>query len=288
MSNCVRWRSRCDSSSLPCSSSSLRCALELVADLADRALDRLLRRSRSGSPARPRRAASSASMLAGQRVELVQRLDLVAEQVDAVGGLGVGREDLERVAAHAEGAARERRVVARVLDVDQLAQDLVAVDRRRRSLNSCIIAVVLLRRAEAEDARDARDDDRVAAAEQRGGRRVAQPLDLLVDRASPSRCRGPARDVGLGLVVVVVRDEVLDRVVREELAELVAELRRQRLVVRDHQRRPLELLDRERHRGRLARARDAEQRLEAVARLDALPRARRAPPAGRRSACRSG
>ena len=42
------------------------------------------------------------------------------------------------------------------------------------------------------------------------------------------------RDVRLRLVVVVVRDEVLDRVRREELAELVAELSGQRLVVRDH------------------------------------------------------
>jgi hypothetical protein len=45
------------------------------------------------------------------------------------------------------------------------------------------------------------------------------------------------RDVGLGLVVVVVADEVLDRVVREELAELAVELRRQRLVGREHERR---------------------------------------------------
>ena len=49
------------------------------------------------------------------------------------------------------------------------------------------------------------------------------------------------RHVGLGLVVVVVRDEVLDGVVREELLELAVELRRQRLVVRDDQRRHVEL-----------------------------------------------
>ena len=40
--------------------------------------------------------------------------------------------------------------------------------------------------------------------------------------------------VGLGLVVVVVGDEVLDRVVREELAELAVQLRGERLVVRQH------------------------------------------------------
>ena len=53
----------------------------------------------------------------------------------------------------------------------------------------------------------------------------------------PSRCRGRPGDVRLGLVVVVVGDEVLDGVFGEELAELVAELGGQRLVVRDHERR---------------------------------------------------
>ena len=48
-------------------------------------------------------------------------------------------------------------------------------------------------------------------------------------------------NVGLGLVVVVIGDEVLDRVVREERLELVIELRRQRLVVRHDQRRAVQV-----------------------------------------------
>ena len=71
--------------------------------------------------------------LAGERVEVLQALDLVAEQRRPEGRLGVGREHLERLAAHAEGAARQHRVVARVLDRDELAQQLVAVDRPRRA-----------------------------------------------------------------------------------------------------------------------------------------------------------
>src|SRR5262249_33778737 len=61
------------------------------------------------------------------------------------------------------------------------------------------------------------------------------------------------------------RDEVLDRAVREELAELVAELRRERLVVGDDQRRAADLLDRPRHRRRLAGAGRADERLVALA-----------------------
>ncbi len=44
------------------------------------------------------------------------------------------------------------------------------------------LPLVLLGRAEAVDARDARDDEHVAPRQQRGGRRMSQPLDLVVDR----------------------------------------------------------------------------------------------------------
>ena len=105
--------------------------VELAADLLDRALHRaLLDVVVRGRPDRDVLEVV-ADQLAGQRVEVLQALDLVAEQQRAERGLLVGREDLQRVAAHAERAAAERRVVAVVLQADELAQQLVAVDRRR-------------------------------------------------------------------------------------------------------------------------------------------------------------
>ena len=50
-----------------------------------------------------------------------------------------------------------------------------------------------------------------------------------------------ARHVGFGLVVVVIGDEVFDGVVREEALELAVELRCQRLVRREDERRALRL-----------------------------------------------
>ena len=61
------------------------------------------------------------------------------------------------------------------------------------------------------------------------------------------------------LVVVVVRHEVLDGVVGQQLAELVGELRGERLVRRHDERRPLDLLDEPGGRGRLARPGGAEE-----------------------------
>ena len=128
-------------------------------------------------------------------------------------------------------------------------------------------ALVLLRLAEAVDARHRGDDDHVAALEQRARRGVAQLVDLVVDVGVLGDVGVGARDVRLGLVVVVVRDEVLDGVLGEELLELGAELRGQRAVRRQHERRALIALDDVGHREGLAGAGDAEQRLRPFALL---------------------
>ncbi len=209
--------------------------VELVLDLGDRPLDRLL----LGDVVRGRphgHVVDLVEHLAGQRVEVLDRLDLVAEQGDPVRGLGVGRKDLEDLALHPERPAGEVGVVAAVLHADQLAEGLVAVDPIP-DLEQLHLLLVELGRADAVDAGHGGDDDDVAAGEQRGRGRVAQPVDLVVDRRVLLDVEVLGRDVRLGLVVVVVADEVLDGVVREELPELVAELRREGLVVGDDERR---------------------------------------------------
>ena len=123
-------------------------------------------------------------------------------------------------------------VVALVLHVDEAAQSASCGWWSRPSLKLEDELLVLARLAETVDAGHGGHDDHVAALEEgaRGG--VAQLVDLLVDVRVLGDVGVGARDVGLGLVVVVVRDEVLDGVLREELAELGVELRGERLVGR--------------------------------------------------------
>ena len=90
---------------------------------------------------------------------------------------------------------------------------------------------------------------------------MAHAVDLFVDVGFFFDVGVGARDVRFRLVIVVVADEILDRVVREEGLELAIELSGERLVGREDEGRALHLLDDLRHREGFARAGDAEQDL---------------------------
>ena len=118
----------------------------------------------------------------------------------------------------------------------------------------------------------------------RGGE--AQLVQLFVDGGFLLDVEVAGGNVGFGLVVVVVADEVFDRVAGEELLELVIELRGEGLVVREDQGGPIGLLDDLGHGEGLAGAGDAEQHLVLLAGGEALHTVPRWRGAGRRAACR--
>ena len=147
-------RSRWASSSLPCRSSSASRSASSSLDAADRALHPL----RAGDVVGGREDVHLlllADDLAGERVQGVDPLDLVAEELDPDRELLVDRDDLDGVAAHPEGAAGERQVVAGVLHLDEPAQQVVALDLGA-DLEPDHPVDVLLRGAQAVDARDRR------------------------------------------------------------------------------------------------------------------------------------
>ena len=266
-SNVVRMRRRWASRSLPCDSSSLSRSASSSSIVPIARCHRL----GAGDVVRGREDRHRVELLhdlARQRVQHVQRLDLVAEQLDADRVLLVHRDDLDGVAADPEVAAGEVDVVAVVLHRDELADEGVAVVALPH-LQGHHRAHVLLRRAEAVDARHGRDDDHVATAQERVGGRVPEALDLGVDRGVLLDEGVGLRDVRLGLVVVVVRDEVLDRVVGHQIAELVRELRGERLVVGQHEGGSLHLLDEPGRGRRLAGSGRTQQHDVGLAGIDA-------------------
>ena len=99
---------------------------------------------------------------------------------------------------------------------------------------------------------------------------MAQALDLGVDGCILFNKSIRVGDIRLRLIVVIVGDKIFHGVLREELPELLAKLRRQRLVVGQHQSGPLDLFDDLGHGVGLAAAGDAQEHLLAQTALQTL------------------
>ena len=145
-----------------------------------------------------------------QEVDAGDLLDLVAEELDADPCVLVRRVDLENVAPHAERPAVQVEVRPLVLRLDE------ALEVPRQTVPGPGLQIdrhlsERLGAPEAVDARNRGDDDDVAPLEESGRGRDPELVDLLVDLRFLLDEGIRLRDVRLGLVVVVVRDEVLDR-----------------------------------------------------------------------------
>ena len=81
---------------------------------------------------------------------------------------------------------------------------------------------------------------------------MAHPVDGVVNLGFLFDVGIGARNVGFGLIIVVVGDEILHGVVREEALELAVELRGERLVGGENDRGSLGLFDQLGHREGLA------------------------------------
>src|SRR5690606_4655048 len=119
----------------------------------------------------------------GKGLENADLLDLVPPELDAVRDLfGVCREDLDDIPAHAKRAGLEVGVVAYVVDVDELVQQLIASDLRARP-HLHDLGLVLVGRAEAIDAGYTRHhDDSPPPRYELARCSEAQPIDPIVDR----------------------------------------------------------------------------------------------------------
>ena len=202
--------------------------------------------------------------LPGQRIELIDSVHFVAEELDPDAVVPVGRNHLDHVPPDPEGPPGQIQIGPLVLDADQPVQQRLPGDPLALAQHEQH-PVIGLGRPQAVDAAHAADDDAVPALEQGSGRRMPQPVDIVVDQ-------GLLLDVGVGggdvrfrLVVVVVADEVLHRVFGEEIPELLVELGGQRLVVAQDQGGPIDPLDDLGHGEGLAGPGDSQQHLAAPA-----------------------
>ena len=207
---------------------------------------------------------------AGDRVEVADPVDLVPEELHPDGVVPVvGGVDLHRVPPDPEHVPLKGDVVALVADLHQAAQQLIPVPLGPHPEGHHQVGKIV-RLAQAVDAGHGGYYDHVPPLQQGTGGTEPQPVDLVVGGGILGDIGVRMGDIRLWLVVVVVGDEVLHRVVGEELLELRAQLGGQGLVVGQHQRGPLHLLDDLGHGKGLAGSGNAQQHLLLQPVLDAL------------------
>ena len=180
--------------------------------------------------------------LARQRIDAAQPLDGVAKGVDSQRLLLVTGPQLNNVTAHAKTAALKVRRGARVVDVHQAAQEVAAIQLFARSQQNQT-SPVLVRISQPVDGTDTGHDNHIPTRQQTAGGPQTQTINLVVDRSIFLDVGVACWQVGLGLIVVIVADEELDRVAWKETRQFAIQLRGQGFIVREHQRRTLHTLN---------------------------------------------
>jgi len=207
---------------------------------------------------------------AGNGVELRDAVDLIPEELHPDGKVAhVGQIDIHRVAVNTELIADKIDVVPLILQGDQLFAQVIPLHLHpgpQADDHAAVIDGV----AQRIDAGHRCHNDDIPPLRKRRRGRVAQAVDFIVDGAVLFNVGIGAGDVGFGLVVIVVGNKILHRIVREERAELSAELGRQRLIVGQHQRGAVAPGDHVGHGKGLAAAGHTQQGLAAVAPLNPL------------------
>ena len=179
---------------------------------------------------------------ARQRVEFTEAFNFIPEQLHPDGDtIRLRREDIDDIATHTEGGAVQLVVVACVLQLGEALEHRPLIHDRTQTQMQ-YHSVIRLRVPQAVDRRYRGDDDGVRPLQQRLGGGQSHLLDLFVDGGVFLDVRVRRRHIGLGLIVIVVRYEILHGVVRKEVAHLGVQLGRQGLVRCHHQGRTLQTL----------------------------------------------
>ncbi len=216
---------------------------------------------------RPRQAAHD---LTRQGIEFGEILDHLIKKPHTDGVLfRFGRENIDHVPTNPEGAAPQLHVIAGVLHLRKPLQDRPLIHdgglfqmQDHRVIGGRVTQTI--------DSRDRTDNDGIRALKQRLGGRQPHLFNVFVYRRILLDEGVRGRHIGLGLVVVVVGNEILDRVVRKEVPHFRIKLGGKGLVGGQHQGGALDTGDHVGDGEGLAGSRHPKQCLEGKPRLETL------------------
>ena len=176
----------------------------------------------------------------------------------------LGGKHVNRVAAHAESAARKIHFTALVLHAHQLRNGL-ALALLAAHLQDHAHLQIIIGRANAVNGRNRGHNHYITPLQHAFGGRKAHLLDMVVNGTVFFNEQIALRHISFRLVVIVITHEIFHRVFREKLAEFTVELRRQRFVGRKHNGRPPQPRNHIGHGEGFARAGHAQQGLKHLA-----------------------
>ena len=118
--------------------------------------------------------------LPSERMQRHEAFNVIPEKLNAYRVQFVDRENLHSVTTHTERATSESNVIAGVLNIDEHAEERVAVSLLAHS-KSYHAVDIFLRGAQTINRRHCGHHDDVTTSQERVGGRVPQTLDLLID-----------------------------------------------------------------------------------------------------------
>ena len=171
-----------------------------------------------------------ALQLSRNDIDLTNAIDLVTEKLNAqCAVVHICGDDFHRVAIDTEAITLEGNIVAAVAVGNQFADENIAADGHSRS-NCKNKSLVFARVTERINAGNGCYDDDVATLKERACCAMAQAVNFIVDKGILLDIHILARNVRLGLVVVVVGNEIFHSGIGKEFTHLGADLRRQGFV----------------------------------------------------------
>ena len=206
---------------------------------------------------------------AEERIDLRERVHFIAEQLDTICVVIIRGKNFDYIATNTKGPALKVTIVAFIENLHQFAENVLALDLLP-FFQEEQHAVISLRRSQAVDAAYRSDNNAVAPLKERPRGGEPELVQLVIDGGFFFYINVAGRDVGLGLIVVIIRNEILNCIVRKELLKFMIELRSQSFVVRQDQRRAIELLNHLSHSVGLARTSYSEQHLVLLAGINAM------------------
>ena len=199
------------------------------------------------------------------RINLLNTLNLIIPERHTNEIHTIGNKHINRVTLHTKLTPRRTHVITHIKRINQHpqqpipAQPLTNTDINHRTTQRS-------RTPHAINTRHRRDNHNIPPARKQSRQcRQPQTVNLIINRKILLNIRVRMRQISLRLIIVIVRNIILNRILRKKLLHLSIKLGSQRLVMTQNQRRTIHIRNHISNSESLTRTRNTQQHLSTTA-----------------------